>query len=142
MKEVLEKARTLLGKISGAIDVMAAITIISGVLVLAGAIAAGHKSRIYDAAVLKVVGATRWDILKAYVIEFILLGILTGAVAILLGSLAAYVVITRVMEMPWQLPFDIPLVTVSGSILVTLVFGMVSIWLAMSVRPTHILRNQ
>ncbi len=142
MKEVLENALTLLGKISGAIDVMAAITIISGVLVLAGAIAAGHKSRIYDAAVLKVVGATRWDILKAYVIEFILLGILTGAVAILLGSLAAYVVITRVMEMPWQLPFDIPLITVSGSILATLVLGMVSIWLAMSVRPTHILRNQ
>ncbi len=142
MKEVLENALLLLRKISGAIDIMAAITIISGVLVLAGAIAAGHKARIYDAAVLKVVGATRKDILKAYVIEFVLLGILTGVIAIMLGSLAAYCVINFLMEMTWQLPFDIPLSTVSGSVLVTLMFGMVSIWLAMSARPSQVLRNQ
>lgn len=141
MKDVLENALVLLGKISGAIDVMAAITILSGILVLAGAIAAGHKARIYDAAVLKVVGATRMDILKAYVIEFVLLGMMTGVIAIILGSLAAYSVIIFVMEMSWQLPLDIPLVTVSGSIMVTLLFGMVSIWLAMSARPSQILRN-
>lgn len=141
MTEVLENAFIILGKISGAIDVMAAITIISGILVLAGAIAAGHKARIYDAAVLKVVGATRRDILKAYVIEFILLGILTGVIAIVLGSLGAYCVIKYLMEMSWQLPFEIPLSTVSGSVVVTLIFGMVSIWLAMSARPSQVLRN-
>ncbi len=141
MKEVLDNALILLGKISGAIDVMAAITIISGILVLAGAIAAGHRARIYDAAVLKVVGATRKDILKAYIIEFALLGSLTGGIAIILGSLGAYAVIEFVMEMSWQLPFAIPVSTVSGSILVTLLFGMISIWLAMSARPSQVLRN-
>ncbi|PCI48464.1 MAG: glycosyl transferase family 1 [Alphaproteobacteria bacterium] len=141
MKELLENALALLMKISGAIDVMAAITIISGVLVLAGAIAAGHKARIYDAAVLKVVGATRRDILTAYIIEFILLGILTGVIAIILGSLAAYSVIKHLMEMSWQFSFVIPLSTVGTSIVVTLAFGMVSIWLAMSARPSKVLRN-
>ncbi|MBL4802751.1 MAG: FtsX-like permease family protein [Emcibacter sp.] len=141
MKEVLDNALALLGKISNAIDVMAAITIISGIIVLAGAIAAGHKARIYDAAVLKVVGATRQDILKTYVIEFILLGLLTGVVAIALGTFAAYLVITNLMEMSWELPFRIPIATVTGSITVTLIFGMVSIWLAMSVRPAQILRK-
>lgn len=141
MKDILENALILLGKISGAIDVMAAITILSGILVLAGAIAAGHKARIYDAAVLKVVGATRRDILTAYVIEFVLLGSLTGVIAIVLGSLGAYSVITTMMEMSWQLPFAIPVGTVTGSVLVTLIFGMVSIWLAMSARPSQVLRN-
>ena len=141
MTDMLNNALALLAKISGAIDVMAAITIISGIVVLAGAIASGHKSRIYDAAVLKVVGATRYDILKAYLIEFILLGTLTGVIAIILGSLAAYSVIKFVMEMSWQLPLDIPVSTVSASVLVTLAFGMVSIWLAMSARPAHVLRN-
>ena len=61
-----------MAKIATAIDFMAAITIMSGILVLAGAISAGHRTRIYDAAVLKIVGATRLDILKAYIIEFIL----------------------------------------------------------------------
>ncbi len=142
MADMLENAVILLGRISGAIGVMAAITIISGILVLAGAIAAGHKSRIYDAAILKVVGATRYDILKAYIIEFILLGILTGVIAIILGSLAAYSVIKLLMDMSWQLPFEIPVGTVSASIVVTLLFGMISIWLAMSARPARVLRNQ
>ena len=141
MKEILENALGLLSKISNAIDVMAAITILSGVLVLAGAIAAGHRARIYDAAVLKVVGATRKDILKTYVIEFILLGLVTGMIAIGLGTLGAYLVISNLMGMSWQLPFHIPLGTVTGSISVTLMFGMVSIWLAMSVRPARILRR-
>lgn len=141
MKEILDNALSLLGKISSAIDVMAAITILSGVLVLAGAIAAGHRARIYDAAVLKVVGATRKDILKTYVIEFILLGLVTGVIAIGLGTLAAYLVINNMMGMSWQLPFYIPLGTVTGSISVTLIFGMVSIWLAISVRPARILRK-
>jgi len=141
MTDMLSNALALLAKISGAIDVMAAITIISGIIVLAGAIASGHKSRIYDAAVLKVVGATRYDILKAYLIEFILLGALTGAIAIILGSLAAYSVINFVMKMSWQLPLEIPVSTVMLSVLVTLAFGMVSIWLAMSARPARVLRN-
>jgi len=141
MAEILDNAVALLGKLSASIDVMAAITIISGIAVLAGAIAAGHKTRIYDAAVLKVVGATRYDILKAYIIEFILLGLLTGAIAMILGSLGAYCVIKFVMDMSWQLPLDIPAGTVSASVLVTLAFGMVSIWLAMSARPADILRR-
>lgn len=141
MKEVMTNILGLLGKISAAIDIMAAITIISGVLVLAGAIAAGHKARIYDAAILKVVGATRKDIIKAYVIEFILLGMITGIIAIILGSLGAYMLVKNMMEIPWQLPLYIPLGTVVASSAVTLAFGMVSIWLAMSVRPSHILRS-
>ena len=140
-KEVLDNAISMLSRIAGAIDIMAGITLLSGLLVLAGAIAAGHKTRIYDAAVLKVVGATRIDILKAYLVEFILLGILTGLIALVLGSVAAYFVITAVMEMSWHLVFDIPVITVSGSILATLTFGMVSIWMAMSSKPSAILRN-
>jgi len=141
MTDMLNNAIALLAKISGAIDVMAAVTIISGIVVLAGAIAAGHKSRIYDAAVLKVVGATRYDILKAYLIEFLFLGALAGFIAIILGSAAAYSVIKIVMGMSWQLPLTISVNTVLASITVTLVFGMVSIWRAMSARPAHILRG-
>ncbi|WP_339861271.1 ABC transporter permease [Paremcibacter congregatus] len=140
-KDVLGSALEIMAKIATAIDFMAAITIMSGILVLAGAISAGHRTRIYDAAVLKIVGATRLDILKAYIIEFILLGLLTGGIAILLGTVAAYSVIVFVMEMTWLLPVYIPVNTVGVSILATLAFGIVSIWLAMSARPAQVLRN-
>lgn len=141
MKEILANALDIMAKLSTAIDVMAAITIFSGILVLAGAISAGHRNRIYEAAVLKTLGATRKDILRAYLYEFIILGSMSGLAAILLGTLAAYSVVTMIMKLEWVLPLDIPLVTVSGSILLTLLCGLVSIWLAMAARPAQVLRN-
>ena len=141
LKEVLDNVQVLLLQIKGAIDVMASITIISGILVLSGAIAAGHKGRIYDSAVLKVVGATRMDILKAYIFEFVILGVATGAVAILLGSIAAYGIVVGIMQMEWTFSLNIPLITVVASIIITMSIGMFSIWKAMSVRPAQVLRG-
>lgn len=141
LKEVLENVQLLLLQIKGAIDVMASITIVSGILVLSGAIAAGHKGRIYDSAVLKVVGATRMDILKAYIFEFIILGVATGVVAIVLGSIAAYGIVVGIMELEWTFSLQIPLLTVCAAILITMSIGMFSIWKAMSVRPAQVLRG-
>ena len=141
LKEVLENVQNLLEQIKGAIDVMASITIVAGVLVLSGAIAAGHKGRIYDSAVLKVVGATRKDILRAYIFEFIILGIATGIVAIILGSIAAYGIVVGIMEMEWTFSLNIPLITVIAAIIITMSIGMFSIYKAMSVRPAQVLRG-
>ncbi|HRW30932.1 MAG TPA: FtsX-like permease family protein, partial [Emcibacteraceae bacterium] len=141
LKEILENVQLLLMQIKGAIDVMASITIVAGILVLSGAIAAGHKGRIYDSAVLKVVGATRLDILKAYIFEFILLGVATGLVAILLGSVAAYGIVVGIMELEWTFSLEIPLLTVIAAIFITMSLGMFSIWQAMSVRPAQVLRG-
>jgi len=141
MKEVLDNALGIMSKLATAIDVMAAITIFSGILVLVGAISAGHRSRIYEAAVLKTLGATRKDILRAYLYEFIILGSVSGLVALLLGSVAAFSVVTMIMKLDWVFPFDIPLLTISGSVLLTLLCGLISIWLAMAARPAQVLRN-
>lgn len=141
LKEVLENVQVILLQIKGAIDVMASITIVAGILVLSGAIAAGHKGRIYDSAVLKVVGATRKDILKAYIFEFIILGVATGVVAILLGSIAAYGIVVGIMELEWTFSLSIPVITVSAAIIMTMTIGMFSIYKAMSVRPAQVLRG-
>ncbi len=141
MTEVLNNVQDLLRKIGSAIDVMAAITILTGVLVLAGAVAAGHKGRIYDAAVLKVVGATRRDILKAYLLEFLFLGSVTGLIALGLGALAAYGIVTGLMQMSWQFSLTVPVLTITLGILFTLLAGMTSIWLALAIRPARLLRN-
>ena len=141
LKEVLENVRVLLLQIKGAIDVLASITIVSGILVLSGAIAAGHKGRVYDSAVLKIVGATRLDILKAYVFEFIILGVATGVVAIILGTIAAYGIVVGIMELQWTFSLQIPLYTILSAIILTMSIGMFSIYKAMSVRPAEVLRG-
>ncbi|MFC7050656.1 ABC transporter permease [Emcibacter nanhaiensis] len=141
MKEVLSTLQDMLLKIGAAVDVMAAITILAGILVLAGAIAAGHKRRVYDAAVFKILGATRKDVLRAYVLEFVILGLAAGLVAIGLGTLAAWGIVVGIMNMDWHFALNIPALTISVSIAFTLISGMMSIWLAMSARPAQVLRE-
>ena len=59
----------------------AAVTLAAGLLVLAGAVAAGHRRRVYDAVVLKVLGATRRRIMGAFLIEYGLIGLATAMFA-------------------------------------------------------------
>ena len=69
------------------------------VLVLGGALAAGHRHRVYDAVVLKVLGATRGRLLCAYVLEYLLVGVATAVFGVAAGSAAAALVVTQVMNL-------------------------------------------
>src|SRR5438067_1977972 len=73
---------------------VALVTLAAGVLVLGGAVAAGHRRRVYDAVVLKVLGATRGALAAAFLIEHGLVGLLTALVAAGLGIVAAYALVT------------------------------------------------
>ena len=65
----------------------------------AGAVVAGQRRRIYDAVVMKVLGATRRDVGGAFLIEYGLLGLVTAVIALIVGSIAAALVLTEVMEL-------------------------------------------
>ena len=68
---------------------------------LAGTIAAGARARLYDATVLKVVGATRAQIALVYVLEYGVLGVATGVIALVAGTLAAWVIAASILDVPF-----------------------------------------
>ena len=68
-------------------------------LVLGGALAAGHRHRVYDAVILKTLGATRLRLLAAYAIEYLLLGAATALFGVLAGSLAGWLIVTDLMHL-------------------------------------------
>ncbi|MEM6834356.1 MAG: FtsX-like permease family protein, partial [Pseudomonadota bacterium] len=117
----------------------AIVTIVAGVLVLAGAMAAGRRARVYDSVVLKVLGATRGNVLTAYMIEYALLGFITGLIALALGTVAAWFVITEVFEGDWVTPVGTMTLTISGAILVTVGFGLVLTWRILGVKAGRVL---
>ena len=73
--------------------------LVAAVLVLGGALAAGHRHRVYDAVVLKMLGATRGRLLGAYALEYLLLGAATALFGVAAGSIAAWLVVTEVMNL-------------------------------------------
>ena len=141
VREVIETASRLLDRIGIAAAGAAGLTIASGVLVLAGSIAAGHRRRVYDAVILKVLGATRADVLRAYVLEFTLLGVFTAVLAGLAGTLAAYLVIVQVMHGAWTFAPLAMIGTAGGGVLATTVLGFVGTWLALGQKPAPVLRT-
>ena len=78
VKDTLEAVARITDQLAFAIRGATSIALLAAILVLAGAIAAGQRARIYDAVVLKTLGATRWRLMQAYLIEYGLLGLATA----------------------------------------------------------------
>ena len=99
MREALEAVAKVVLDLTLAIRGASVITLIAAVLVLGGALATGHRHRVYDAVVLKMLGATRGRLLAAYALEYLLIGLATALVGVAAGSLAACLVMTEVMNL-------------------------------------------
>lgn len=142
VRNVLESAGEILGKIGFAVRATAGVTILAGLFVLAGAIAAGHRRRVYDSIVLKVLGATRGRVLHAFLLEYGLLGAAVAAISALLGTVIAYIVMVFAMRGNWA--FE-PVTVAATAIIcasVAVVFGFVGVWRAMGQKPAPLLRNE
>lgn len=141
VKDALQRVADLVAKIGEAVRLTAGVTLLAGTLVLAGAIAAGHRRRVYDAVVLKVLGATRLDVTRAFLLEYGLLGLVTAAVAAVIGSIAAWLVLTQVMRAEWTFLPGAVLATAVLATAITVVAGLAGTWRALGARAAPLLRN-
>ncbi len=142
VRDALEALSKIIEAIGIAVRVTAAVTLFAGALVLAGAVAANHRRRVYEAVVLKVLGATRADVTKAFLIEYGLLGLVAAVLAAGLGTLASYLVLTRVMHTDWVfLPWGV-VVTALAATAATLIFGYAGTWRALGAKAAPLLRNE
>ncbi|HEX2660327.1 MAG TPA: FtsX-like permease family protein, partial [Polyangia bacterium] len=140
VKDAIAQVNGMLQELSDGVRAASVVTIIAGLLVLAGAIAAGQRARLYDSTVLKVLGATRGRIAAVYAVEYGILGLVTGVLALAVGTLAASLVAEQVLEVPLTFDAGAALLTVGGGAAVTLAFGLIGAWAALSARPASLLR--
>jgi putative ABC transport system permease protein len=141
VKDALAAINAILEAIAVAARVTAGITLLAGTLVLAGALVAGHHRRVYDAVVLKVLGATRRDLIASFLIEYGLLGLATAVIAGALGTLGGWLVVTRIMHAEWTfLPATLALV-IALCAAITVCFGLVGTWRALGQKAAPLLRN-
>jgi putative ABC transport system permease protein len=104
------------------------VTIAAGALVLAGAMATAQRRRIYQAVVLKAIGATRRQILSAHLTEYLLLALFTALVAAAVGTFAAYIVLRFVMEIPFQFALGSLLQALALATGLVVAFGLGATW--------------
>jgi putative ABC transport system permease protein len=141
VKEALEAIGTIVANLVLAIDGASAVTLLAAALVLGGALAAGHRHRVYDAVILKTLGATRARLIGAYAIEYLLLGAATALFGVLSGSLAGWLIVSELMYLRFiWLPLP-ALLAALGAVAVTVALGLIGTFSALGQKPASVLRN-
>jgi len=141
VKDALEAVDHIVGNLLLALRGASAVTLIAAALVLGGALAAGQRFRVYDAVVLKTLGATRARLLAAYALEYLLIGVATVVFGVAAGSLAAALVVTRVMEFPFVWIAAQAITAALAALLVTVALGLAGTFAALGQKPAAVLRN-
>lgn len=141
VKDTLEAVNGIVGKLTLAIRGASSIAILASLFVLAGAIAAGHRARLYDAVVLKVLGATRARLMMAYILEYGALGLAAAGFGLLAGSIAGWVILTRVMRLDFTLDLSGALLAAGAAIVFAILVGLAGTWRILGQKPAPYLRQ-
>ncbi|MES2750162.1 MAG: FtsX-like permease family protein [Pseudomonadota bacterium] len=141
VREALDSIGAVVTNLVLAIRGASSVTLISAILVLGGALAAGHRHRVYDAVILKTLGATRARLIGAYALEYLLIGFATAVFGVAAGSIAAWQIVTRLMTLGFVWQAGSAAIVVLSALAVTVGLGLAGTLLALNQKPATVLRN-
>lgn len=138
---ILDEARTILEQVSLATLAAAAVTVLAGLAVLMGAIAAARAARTYDTVMLRVLGASRRQILLLQLAEYGLIAGVLALVALGLGSALAWVVITQLFTFDWLPDWGQVLGVLGFGVALVLAFALAGSLPLLRAKPAQALRE-
>ncbi len=141
VKDALATVNTLLGQLAIAIRSAASVTLVASILVLGGALASSHRHRIYDAVILKTLGATRMTLVAAFALEYLLIGFATAVFGVAAGILAGWAIVDGVMHLSFTVLPGVAFAAAFGAMALALAFGLIGTWRILGEKPAPILRN-
>lgn len=141
IREILEKVVAVIRAIAGGVRFVGTFTVLAGVAILGGAVAAGAARRRREVALLKALGTTRGGVVGVYAVEYALVGLTAGAIGSAGGAVLSWAVLTRGMEVDWS--FDpLPLLAgVAGGAVLAVLAGLAASAKALQSRPIEALRK-
>ena len=131
----------LVGQVTLAIRFMALFSLVTGAVVLAGAVATSRYQRVREGALLRTLGATRGQILRVVVAEYATLGFIAALTGLGLAIAAAWALARWVFESPFGVPASMALLgglVVAGTALIGLLNSRDVVRLA----PLEVLRGE
>ncbi len=140
VRNAIDRVTGVMGKVAAAISYGALVTLVTGLVVLIGAAAAGERARAYEAALLKTLGATRGRILATFAVRTALTGVVAGLVAVVVGSAAGWAVTRFVMEQDFTFEPISAMAIIAGGVVITLIAGLLFSLRALAASPARVLR--
>ena len=139
---VLETLDRIFGRVQFVVQFMALFTVVTGVIVLAGAVLSGRFQRLREVVLLRTLGATRRQLMRIQLVEYAVLGVLAAVVGCGLAVVANALIAYFVFETPGVWSFPTLLLATVAVTLVTLVTGLLSSRGVTNHPPLEVLRQE
>ncbi len=140
VRDAIDRVSEILAGVAAAVTYGAGATLVTGAVVLIGAAAAGTRARVYEAAILKTVGASRATILASFALRWAVLGLAAGFVAAIGGGAAGWGVSHFIMETSFRFAPGSAALVILGGLALTLAAGLAFAWGPLAARPARSLR--
>jgi putative ABC transport system permease protein len=142
VKDVLVMVGGVFAQVMTAVRAAGSVTLIAGALVLAGALATAQRRRILEAVILKTLGATRRRILTAHFLEYLILAAITALFAVGLGTVAASIVLSQLMHIPFVFSGSAVALALAVSVGLVFLFGGAGTWAILRAPSVPYLRTE
>ena len=142
LREVLETVATIVNNVTLAVTVVGGLVLLSGSLILVGAVSMTKFRRVYEAAILKTLGASSRLIATTLLVEYGVLGAIAGTVGALGAVVLSWAVARYALDLPWE---PSPGLTLGGIIVTSLFVAAIGVLASLDVlrhKPLATLRAE
>ncbi len=139
--DLLRDVRTMLDRAILAVQSVFVFTLLAGLTVLLAAVQANREQRRYESAMLRTLGASRATVAQGILAEFTALGALSGLIAALGASVAAWYLTRQVLHLPYRFNLTACLIGIVGGTLFVAASGWLATRSVLNQPPLAVLRS-
>jgi len=141
VRPMLEKVARILERLALGVRALGSFTIVTGLLILAGAVGTSALRRTREAALLKTLGVTRLGVTRLFAVEYAISGLIAGAVGAAGALVLAWAFLEHTVELDARLPLSAVPVAALGAAALATVSGLSASLQALRARPLETLRG-
>jgi putative ABC transport system permease protein len=140
--DTIAELKRRVGEISFAVSFLGGFVLLCGLLILTGSVAMTKYQRLYEAAILKTLGADKRLIIFIALIEYSVLGLLAGVIGSSAATGLTWALSKYSFRIPWQFTPGVNLFGVAATVLLVTLVGVLASWDVIRKKPLSILRTE
>ena len=138
--QVLGQVQTMITQVSRAVQFVFLFTLLAGLVVLYAAIASTQDERLYQATIMRTLGASRSQLARANLAEFAVIGALAGLIAVAGANALGYVLAQRVINVGYEFSYALWGIGIIGTVLGVMIAGHLGTRHVLRIAPLRVLR--
>jgi len=140
--DVIRIVQDVVDQIAVVVQFVSAFAILGGVIILTSSVVATRFRRVRETAILKTLGATRAKVARIFSVEFLVLGLVAGAMGALLATGFSALLLDRVLDADFEPVLAPILVTIAATALIANLAGWLASFRILGQKPLEVLRHE